>query len=70
MLVIDRFEGDFAIVENDNGERFQIEKKLLSENAQEGSCVVEINGCFEVDCEATQKRRDEIIVITKKIGRL
>lgn len=67
MLVIDRFEGDFAVVEEDDSRHFSLERRLLPENAREGDCIIEKNGSYEVDVEATQKRRDEILLIMRRI---
>lgn len=67
MLVIDRFEDSFAVVEEDDSRRFVIERRFLPENAHEGDCIVEKNGSYEVDVEATQKRKEEILSIMRRI---
>lgn len=54
-MIIDRFEGDFAVVEAENGRFYNIPKSLLPENAKEG-CVIKI----EIDKKATEKRKNEI----------
>lgn len=69
MLVIDRFEGDFVVVEEDDSRHFNLERRLLPENAREGDCIIEKNGAYEIDTEATRKRREEILSIMKKMKR-
>lgn len=38
-MIIDRFEGDLAIIELENGEFIDLPKKILPNNANEGSVV-------------------------------
>lgn len=56
MIVIDRFEGSWAVLEMD-GEIFEIPRKLLPPEAQEGMCLR-----FEItlDDEAQREREAEI----------
>jgi hypothetical protein len=56
MLVLDRFEGDWAVIE-DNGTVFNLPKKLLPPGAAEGD-VIEIS--VEVAAGETEKRRGRI----------
>lgn len=60
MIIIDRFEGDFAVCEI-NGKIKSINKKLLPENAKEGDCLKKRKGKYEIDTDATSLRRQEII---------
>ncbi len=52
-VVIDRFEGEFAVIELENGDMVDIPKKILPDNAKEGS-VIKIT-CDEKE---TQLSRD------------
>ena len=38
-IIIDRFEGDFAVVELPNGQMIDCPKALLPDNAKEGSIL-------------------------------
>lgn len=38
-MIIDRFEGDFAVIEADNGKIYEIPKAILPRNAKEGSLI-------------------------------
>ena len=68
MLIIDRFEGEFAVVENtDNEEMTLIERAVIDLNAREGDVIAFSNGIYHVDDEATKKRRAEVLALLKKL---
>jgi hypothetical protein len=60
-LIIDRFEGGFAICEDENGEFFGIDIKEVPQSAKEGS-VLTINqeGQLTLNEEETKKRTQSI----------
>ncbi|MCL1824292.1 MAG: DUF3006 domain-containing protein [Oscillospiraceae bacterium] len=66
MMIIDRFESEYAIIE-DNENRLEIKRTLLPENAKEGDVIVVKNKAFSVDEEETEKRRKEILKKLKKL---
>lgn len=69
MLIIDRFEGEFAIVEDtDTDKMTTIEKELVEQNASEGDVIVLSDGIYHVDYEATKKRRAEVLALLKKLN--
>lgn len=57
--VIDRFEGAFAIVELDNKEMVNIEKRRLPEDAKEGD-VLNIEEEITINYKETEKRKKEV----------
>lgn len=59
MLIIDRFEGDFAVVQAD-GKWLDISKSLLPPDAARGDILIEQNGRYAVDKALTKTRREEI----------
>ncbi|WP_195983699.1 DUF3006 domain-containing protein [Clostridium sp. D33t1_170424_F3] len=61
ILVIDRFEGTFAICENEEQKLFAIETSELPQGAAEGS-VLEIDeeGTIRVNEEKTAARRSKV----------
>ena len=61
MLIIDRFEGDFAIVETDNG-MINVPKSELPENAKEGDALK-----FVIDMDATLGRKQRIDKMMNKL---
>ena len=56
MIVIDRFEGDIAVLETDSG-MVDVQRNILPENASEGDVIAEVNGAYIIDNEATEARR-------------
>ena len=60
MHIIDRFEGDTAVIENGE-EMIDIPRFLLPENAKEGDIIIQNGGGYIIDETATDKRRQEIL---------
>ena len=69
MLIIDRFEGDYAVVEDtDTEEMTLIERELIDKDARESDVIVLTDGMYHTDAEATKKRRAEVLALFKKLG--
>ncbi len=63
--VIDRFEGDYAVVLfGDEEIKVDIPKKLLQEGAQEGNWL---KVSFELDQEGTQEQKEKIQDLLEKL---
>ena len=58
-FTIDRFEGDFAVVETETGEFFDIPCRLLPSSAKEGDtfCITK----NEIETENRQKRIENLM---------
>lgn len=56
MMIIDRFEGDMAVIECDDG-IFDISRNLLPENVVEGDVIISDGTTYSVDTESTEIRR-------------
>ena len=61
MFIIERFEDEMAVLENESGEHLVIIRKNLPHNAKEGDCLILKNGVYSVDSMLTKKRKEEII---------
>ncbi|WP_058486772.1 DUF3006 domain-containing protein [Defluviitalea phaphyphila] len=61
-VIIDRFEGNFAIVELENKKMLDIPKELIPLNAREGD-VLEIR----INREETEKRKKSINSLMKNM---
>lgn len=65
MFIIDRFEGNFAVIEatDKNGEItvLKTEKSTVSKDVKEGDVLICENGIYKTDFLATEKRREEIL---------
>ncbi|MGI6357917.1 MAG: DUF3006 domain-containing protein [Bacillota bacterium] len=66
MLIIDRFEGEFAVCERD-GEMINIPRHLIPGGAQEGDVLQETPDGYVVDEEATAVRRKRIVALMKDL---
>lgn len=65
---IDRFEGDYAVLEDDDENRVNVKKALLPEMAKE-SDVLDFDGeAYTVNAKETEKRRQSVIEMLRKMG--
>lgn len=60
MYIIDRFEGEFAICEDENKKMHPIKKVELPKGVQEGDCIRPIENGYVIDVEATNNRKEKI----------
>ncbi|ABZ82854.1 conserved hypothetical protein [Heliomicrobium modesticaldum Ice1] len=58
-LIIDRFEGQFAVVEVDGKGTIDIPRKELPVQTREGDVIRLINGRYEIDLAETKRLRAE-----------
>ena len=58
--IIDRFEGDTAVLEDENKEFFNVPKSILPENSNESDCLVFKDGKYIIDEETTKELKEEI----------
>lgn len=66
-VVIDRFEGDYAVCEKENREMIDIKKDILPKEAKEND-VLDIEGDkILIDIEETKKRKKDIEELTKDL---
>jgi hypothetical protein len=59
-VMIDRFEGSFAVCEDENRKMINIEKARLPKEAKEGSVLIIQGDKIEIDYNETEKRKDRI----------
>ncbi len=60
MLILERFEDRFAIIENGD-KRLEVDISSVAPEVKEGDVLIMINGRYVADKEATIRRRKEII---------
>ncbi len=60
MLIIDRFEDQYAVCECDNGEMVHIATRLIDGDPKEGDVLVQSLNLFSVDEAATEARKQKI----------
>lgn len=56
MIIIDRFEGENAVLETDSG-MIIIRRDGLPENAREGDVLELVEGAYQINSAATEERR-------------
>lgn len=65
---IDRFEGEWAIVEMENGKFMDIPRDSMPPNAVEGSVIfMDKRGEIHVSTEETQSQRERVIDLMDKL---
>lgn len=67
MLIIDRFEGDFAVVE-DGEKMINIRREFIEEDACEGDVLSLLDSFYTIDRAATEERRKETAELLGRIG--
>ena len=66
MIIVDRFEGDFAVLETDSG-MIDVERIHLADDIREGDVVYETENGYIKDNIATQQRREKIIALKNRL---
>ncbi|WP_303805296.1 DUF3006 domain-containing protein [Ruminococcus flavefaciens] len=66
MTIIDRFEGEYAVLETDSGMK-NVLRDMLPEEAREGDVVELKNGAYTINKKAAEKRRRELREKLKKL---
>lgn len=59
-LIIDRFEGIYAICELENGAFIDVPKEDIPKEAKEGDILIKTDNGYCVDKTATENKRKEI----------
>lgn len=65
-FIIDRFEGEFAVLEKEEGGTFDVPRSKI-QDAKAGDIVVFDNDIYIVDIEETKKRKKLIAEKMKKL---
>lgn len=60
MIVLDRFEGDIAVIE-DNGIMKSIPHYMIEKGVKAGSVLLLKNGKYILDVDKTKARREKLI---------
>lgn len=66
MLIIDRFEGDYAVVE-DGDKMINIRREFIEDSAREGDVLALVDTFYVVDRAETEKRRRETAEMMRRI---
>ena len=66
-LIIDRFEGDIAVCETNDGGHVDIARALLPHDIQEGEVIEENDGIYVALPSETEARRQRIRKMLKSL---
>ncbi|MDE6762100.1 MAG: DUF3006 domain-containing protein [Oscillospiraceae bacterium] len=66
MLIVDRIEDGFAVIETDDG-HIEVSRSSLADDVKEGDAVLFENGMYRKDIETTEKRRQEILKLQNSL---
>jgi len=66
-VIIDRFEGDFAVCEKEDRQMLDIKRNKIPSSAKEGDVLDITNDQITIDFKETEKRRKEIEELTKDL---
>lgn len=66
-VVIDRFEGNYAVCEKEDGNMINIEKDKISQDAKEGDVLSVNDNEISIDEISTIERKKEIENLTKDL---
>lgn len=58
--IIDRIEGNYAIVEKENGDMYKISIENIESNFNEGDILIKKGEYFEIDKKFTLNRKKQI----------
>lgn len=60
MIVLDRFEGDFAVIEDEDGKIKNIPKALIDKEVTEGSVIFKKGDKYYLDKKNSAAEREKI----------
>lgn len=66
-LIIDRFEDEYAVCEDENKKILNINKSKIPKQAKEGDIIIYRNGTYILDKEKTLNRKKYIEELTKDL---
>lgn len=66
-VIIDRFEGDFAVCEKEDKTMIDIERSKIPDEAKEGDALLVEDNKIIIDEEETKKRVERIKDLTKDL---
>jgi len=66
-VIIDRFEGIYAVCEKEDGSMINIEKDKIGKDSKEEDVLLVTENGITIDEEATRNRKEEIEKLTKDL---
>lgn len=73
MMILDRFEENYAVIENNDENdiitHFIIDRNLVSDNVNEGDVIFKKDNMYYSDENATKNRRLRVIEVLKRLNK-
>lgn len=66
-VIIDRFEGDYAVIETEEKLMKKIMRAEVPSEAREGDVLISKDHKWTIDPEATQKRKEHIAALAAEL---
>ena len=66
-MIIDRFEGEYAVIEQDIGKFINVNKDNLPINAKEGDVLIYENGIYKIDISEKEKIKEEVLKLQNSL---
>lgn len=66
MIILERFEGDFALIESD-GKIIKVKRTLLDKSVKEGSVLIKRGDIYYPDEGETKARREKLAELTDSL---
>jgi len=66
-VIVDRFEGDWAVLEEEKGDVMRVERSRLPAECREGDVLVRENDHYWIDRKATEERRQRMAERMEKL---
>lgn len=67
IYIVDRIEGDYIVIEDNQSNIININKNEFSENINEGDVLIKIDNKYTVDKDKTNFRKENINKILKSL---
>jgi len=65
--IIDRFEDDYAVLEQTDGEMVEILRSKIPVEAKEGDVLTKLNDSYIINAEETDQLRKEIEILMDEL---
>jgi len=67
MLIIDRFEAEYAVCEDEEKNMVNILVSKLPRGVEEGYCIEEISGVYVINYKETKRLKEDIEKLTEEL---
>lgn len=68
MYIVDRFEGIYAVCEDESGKMIDIPIDLLPNSVAEGDCICNKDGLYVIDEAFSQKKKCDLEARLKRMS--